>query len=400
VAAAADFVDPAPATGRAHPALAGPDCVSPRMDGARDLLVPAPVGVVLVLVPAAGLIPTAVDNVLIALLARNAVVLLPDPAAPATAMVDAVGALAEAALAAGAPAGIVQVVAEPTEAVAAALITDPRVDAVLGAVAANGGPVVPALVTVGADLERAAAGLVDSAASNEPGEAIEGVLIVEEPVAEALLAAMQRRGAHRLSPAERDRVRDALTSRDHVEGPQPSRDHVRSPQCIGDHAESPRDRPTAIEIAARAGVDVPAGTRLLLAPLELLITEEPLARALPGPVLAVTRVKDTAAGIRAAVAVLRINGPGPGAVLHTRDPQVVVAFAAAVVGPRIVLNESSLPIEARSALVRWTRVPLAGTGLESESFDPPAGGSASTISSPVPPYPDAGTHQAARGTDG
>ncbi len=311
------------------------DYVSPRIDAERKIVeVPRPAGVVLALTPSTNPVSTVYFKVILSLLTRNAVVISPHPYAKESCS-DAARVLAEAAVAAGAPDGVVQWVEEPSVPLIEALMTDSRTDVILatGGVAvvraaySSGNPAigvgpgnVPVMVDATADLARAAKKLVDSKAfDNSVLCTNESVLVVEEPVADRLLREMARHGAHLLDRDERDRVRDTVF-----------------PEGRFDVSLVGKDAAT---IADKAGVRVPARTRVLLAPFDLAVKEEPLAREKLCPVLGVTRVPTARRGIRTAQALLRIGGAGHSAVIHSNDPRVVMEYAAALDVLRVTVNE-------------------------------------------------------------
>ena len=90
------------------------DYAGVRIDPERKLVeVPKPAGVILALTPSTNPIATVYFKVLLALMTRNAVVVSPHPMARKVS-VEAVGLMAQAAVAAGAPDGCIQVVEEPT----------------------------------------------------------------------------------------------------------------------------------------------------------------------------------------------------------------------------------------------------------------------------------------------
>jgi acyl-CoA reductase-like NAD-dependent aldehyde dehydrogenase len=390
-------------------AYAGHDYVTPRVDAGRKMLeVPRPAGVVLALTPSTNPVSTVYFKILLALLTRNAVVLSPHPFAKECCG-DAARALGEAAVAAGAPDGVVQVVDEPSVPLIDALMTDERTDVILAtggvpvvrAAYSSGNPAigvgpgnVPVLVDATADLRRAADKLVTSKAfDNSILCTNESVLIVEEAVADRFARELERNGAHLLAPDERDRVRDAVF-----------------PGGRFDTAMVGKDAAT---IAGAAGVRVPARTRILVAPFDLVVGEEPLAHEKLCPVLGMVRVPSAARGIRTAVAVLRIGGAGHSAVIHSTDPRTVMDYAAAVRVLRVTVNEGGSTGSAgfgthlapsmtigtgfvgRSSLgenlepkhlVNWTRVAYSTDASEvlpafdrMEPWEAPAGA--------VPPYP-------------
>jgi acyl-CoA reductase-like NAD-dependent aldehyde dehydrogenase len=311
------------------------DYVTPRIDSARKLVeLPRPAGVVLALTPSTNPVSTLYFKVILALLTRNAVVLSPHPFAKEC-CADAAHALGAAAVAAGAPDGVVQVVEEPSIPLIDALMTDERTDVILAtggvgvvrAAYSSSNPAigvgpgnVPVLVDASADIRRAAAKLVASKAfDNSVLCTNESVLIVEESVADSLLREMERQGAHVCDPDERDRVRDTVF-----------------PQGRFDTSLVGKD---AASIAAKAGVRVKPRTRILVAPFDLAGDEEPLAHEKLCPVLGVTRVPTAQRGIRTAAAVLRIGGAGHSAVIHSKDPRTVMDYAAAVDVLRVAVNE-------------------------------------------------------------
>jgi acetaldehyde dehydrogenase / alcohol dehydrogenase len=311
------------------------DYVTPRIDADRKMVeVPRPAGVVLALTPSTNPVSTVYVKVLLALMTRNAIVVSPHPFAKGC-CADAARTLGAAAVAAGAPEGIVQVVEDPSVPLIDALMTDDRTDVILAtggvpvvrAAYSSGNPAigvgpgnVPVLVDATADLRRAAAKLVDSKAfDNSVLCTNESVLVVEEAVAERFLRELGRHGAHLLTDEDRDRVRDAVFP--------------------GGRFDTSMVGKDAVTIAARAGVNVPARTRVLLAPFDLVVDEEPLAHEKLCPVLGVVRVPSAARGIRVAAAVLRMGGAGHSAVIHSTDPRTVIDYAAAVPVLRVTVNE-------------------------------------------------------------
>ena len=311
------------------------DFVTPRTDVDRKIVeIPRPAGVVLALTPSTNPVSTVYFKVLLALMTRNAVVLSPHPFAKEC-CADAARTLGEAAVAAGAPDGVVQVVDEPSIPLIDALMTDARTDVILAtggvpvvrAAYASGNPAigvgpgnVPVLVDATADLRRAADKLIRSKAfDNSVLCTNESVVVVEEAVADRFVREMQRVGAYLLAPDERDRVRDTVFPGGRFDASLVGRD--------------------AVTIAAKAGVKVPGRTRVLLAPFDLAVPEEPLAHEKLCPVLGLVRVPSARRGIRTAVALLRIGGAGHSAVVHSTDPATVMAYAAAVQVLRVTVNE-------------------------------------------------------------
>ncbi len=92
---------------------AGHDYVTPRIDAeAKIVEIPRPAGVVLALTPSTNPVATVFFKCLLALMTRSVVVVSPHPLA-IQCCADAARTLAEAAVAAGAPDGVIQVVDGP-----------------------------------------------------------------------------------------------------------------------------------------------------------------------------------------------------------------------------------------------------------------------------------------------
>ncbi|HEX9066437.1 MAG TPA: aldehyde dehydrogenase family protein [Streptosporangiaceae bacterium] len=313
---------------------AGEDLVSPRIDeDAKIVALPRPAGVVLALIPSTNPVASVFFKVLLALLTRNAVVVSPHPMAKGC-CTDAADLLADAATAAGAPDGVIQVVREPTVALVETLMSDPVTDVIVAtggtamvrAAYRSGNPAlgvgpgnVPVLVDATADIEAAARRIADSKAfDNSVLCTNESVLIVVESVHEMLLRQLQRNGAALLDEAGRDKLRAYLFP-----------DGMLNGAAIGKDAAW---------IASQAGLRVPQKTRLLLAPVDLVVPEEPFCREKLSPVLAVATVPDAAAGVEAARAVVRIGGAGHSAAIHSEDPATIMAYGARVPVLRVAVN--------------------------------------------------------------
>jgi len=315
-------------------AYRGDDYVSVRIDPAGKIVeIPRPAGVVLALTPSTNPVATVYFKTLLALMTRNAVVISPHPYAKKVCS-EAARTMAEAAVAAGAPDGVVQWVDEPSIPLINALMTDERTDvivatggtAVVRAAYRSGNPAigvgpgnVPVLVDRTANLQAAAGRIVDSKGfDNSILCTNESVLVVEDAVADRLLQQMTHVGAYLLDDGERDRMR-ALLFPD-------GRFDVR---LVGKDAAW---------LAEQAGIRVGPRTRVLLAPFDLPVPEEPLAHEKLTPVLGVLRAPTAARGIEAACAVLRIGGAGHSAAIHSTDARTIMEYGAAVRVLRVAVN--------------------------------------------------------------
>lgn len=91
-------------------------------------------------------------------------------------------------------------------------------------------------------------------------------------------------------------------------------------------------------IALSAGIDVPAGTRLLIAPLGGVGPEYPLSAEILAPILAFYVVDDFEAGVRRCREITDFGGSGHTAVIYTQNEEEIRIFAEKVNGGRILVN--------------------------------------------------------------
>jgi len=312
----------------------GQDFVTPEIDEVNKIVaIPRPAGVILALTPSTNPVATVSFKIILALMTRNAIIISPHPMAKRV-CVAAAKAMADAAISAGAPDGIIQIVEDPSIPLINALMTDERTDVI---VATGGSPVVrsayrsgnpafgvgpgnvPVLVDATADLAKAAARIIESKAfDNSILCTNESVVIAEEAIADKLLMAFAREGAYVLKDEERDAVRNAVFPDGHFNTKMVGKD--------------------AAWIAEQAGIKVPVKTKVLVAPFDLAVPEEPLAHEKLCPVLGFIRVPTASRGIDIARAILRIAGAGHSAAIHSTNPDLIMRFSAAVQVLRVSVN--------------------------------------------------------------
>jgi acyl-CoA reductase-like NAD-dependent aldehyde dehydrogenase len=299
----------------------------------RIVEIPRPAGVVFALTPSTNPVCTVYFKILLALLTRNAIVVSPHPLAKACSA-RAARVMAAAAEKAGAPAGAVQVIEEPSLPLVDHIMRSPRVSVILAtggtpmvrAAYGSGNPAIgvgpgnaPVLVDASADLEAAARRIVDSKSfDNSVLCTNESTVIAEAAIADKLLAAFARAGVHVAKPDEVERLRTTLFP-----------GGAFNVSLLGR---------TASVIASAAGFRVPRATRVLVAEVDRVGPDEPLSREKLCPVLGFVRAAHVDAGIAVARALVRMSGAGHSAAIHSRTPANVMAYAAAVKALRVVVN--------------------------------------------------------------
>lgn len=310
------------------------DFVNPRLDEAKKIVeIPRPAGVVFALTPSTNPIATVYFKVLSALMTRNAIVISPHPAAR-EASVDAVRMLAEAAVAAGAPMGVVQVIEQPSLPLVDAFMQSPITDVIL---ATGGNPMVraaysssnpaigvgpgnaPCFVDSSANPKRAAAMIAESKSfDNSVLCTNESMVFCLEENQQALQTELKRASCHVCTDDETSRLRSYLF-------------HERgfNVEALGRDAEW---------IAKQAGIKAPPKTRVLITPVDLIGVDEPLSREKLCPVLGFYVAKSRDQALRQARQLLRQSGAGHSAAIHADDPEIIRRYAMAVDAYRVVVN--------------------------------------------------------------
>lgn len=310
------------------------DLVNPRVDAARKMVeLPKPAGVILALTPATNPVSTLYYKTILALLGRNAVIFSPHPLAKAC-CADAAAKLEAAAVAAGAPAGLIQCIEEPSVPLVQALMASPKVQVIL---ATGGGPMVraayssgnpaigvgpgnaPVYVDPDTDQNAAAKRIVDSKAfDNSVLCTNESVLLSLDQDRNRLERALRANGAHICSETEVAKLRGFLFPQGHL-----------NTAAVGK---------SAVWIAQQAGFRVVPSVRVLVASVEHVGLDEYLTREKLCPVLAWATAGSFERATGMAQMILRMTGSGHSAAFHGEDPQKAMDFAAALSVYRVVVN--------------------------------------------------------------
>ncbi len=295
--------------------------------------VATPVGVVAGIIPTTNPTSTALFKALIAVKGKNAIVISPHPRARRC-IGETVEVLRRAIERAGAPADLVLCLSNPTIDSTGALMRHPRVSVVLAtggaglvqAAYSSGKPAygvgpgnVPAYVDRSADLKAAARGLVASQSfDNGTLCCSEQGLVIDRPVAEALLAEMRALGAHLCNEEETAKLARACNLRGHM-----------NPEVVGKDPWW---------IAEKAGFQVPRETTVLLAFQGGVGKEWPLSIEILAPVLSVHVVDGWKEGCRVSMETLRHQGLGHTCSVWARDERVIEAWSLEKPANRILVN--------------------------------------------------------------
>ncbi len=293
-----------------------------------------PIGVVAALTPSTNPTSTAMFKVLIAVKARNGIVVAPHPFARKCSY-ETVRLMAEAGEAAGMPPGLVSCMQQITLDGTQELMRHYATSLIL---ATGGGPMVKAAHSVGkpaigvgpgnvpvfvdrsADVEKAASDIVNSKAFDcSVICATEQSVVADKPIASHLRAEMEKHGALWLDAAQQEALERVLF---YPDGGINARSVGKTPQAL----------------AELAGIEVPSTARVLVANLENVGPETPLSREKLTTVLGFYVEDGWRAGCERCIQLLKFGGDGHSLVIHARDTDVVMAFGLEKPAFRIIVN--------------------------------------------------------------
>lgn len=299
----------------------------------RELAVP--MGVVAALIPTTNPTSTAIYKALIAVKARNAIVVSPHPRATGC-VVESCRIMQEAARAAGAPDDLVLSMTTPTLDGTNELMRHKHTAVILAtggygmvrAAYSSGRPAygvgpgnVPAIVERTADVRKAVADIV--AGKNFDYGLLcsaENALICDRPVEAEVRAELTRQRALFVSGEDRVRLQRAM----------------RDPKTGG--INTGIVGLPATEIAQRAGIGVPGDTRILVTECSAVGPEEFFSREKLSPVLAFYLEDGWERCCDRSIELLNFGGIGHSLVIHSRDEHVIQRFFEEKPAFRILVN--------------------------------------------------------------
>ncbi len=305
-----------------------------RLEDRKVVEIAEPFGVVAAIVPSTNPTSTAIYKILIALKARCAIVISPHPSA-VRCITRVAEIMDEAARAAGAPDGSIAWMTSVTLEGTQELMKSRDVAVILAtggmglvrAAYSSGKPAygvgpgnAPCYVEASADIRKAASDII-------VGKTFDNGLLCSSPNSVVVDAAIEdetkrqflQEGAYFLSPGEIEAVTKVVI------GPQ----RLPNPSIVG--------RPATL-IAEKAGVSVPSGTRVLVAPLAGVGRDFPLSIEKLCPILSWYVVQDWREGCERCKEILRYGGMGHTMSIHSTNEQVILEFGLKKPAFRIVVN--------------------------------------------------------------
>ncbi len=297
----------------------------------------APMGVVVAIIPTTNPTSTVIFKTMISLKARNSVVISPHPRA-IKACCETARLMNEAAVAAGAPDGLIQCLDVANMDAASELMHNEKTSVILAtggpglvkAAYSSGKPAfgvgpgnVPAFIERSADIDLA----VDKILASKTFDygticASEQSIVTEKCIANQVKAALVRKGAYFVSGEEKDKLSKT----------------VIKPQG-GVNADVVGKDPRVI--AKLAGFTVPDSTRVLIAELNSVGPQEPLSAEKLCPVLGYYEVNDWMQACELCFELLNFGGRGHSLSIHSNNKDVIMEFAMKKPVFRILCNTPS-----------------------------------------------------------
>ncbi|MBR0423619.1 MAG: aldehyde dehydrogenase family protein, partial [Clostridia bacterium] len=98
---------------------------------------------------------------------------------------------------------------------------------------------------------------------------------------------------------------------------------------------------SAYEIAKSSGIDTPKNTKILIVPLSMVGKESPLSMEKLSPVLSYYKVSSPSEGFEICKEILKFNGEGHTAVIHSENEKIINEFGTQMHASRIIINSPS-----------------------------------------------------------
>ncbi|KWX70754.1 bifunctional acetaldehyde-CoA/alcohol dehydrogenase [Paenibacillus jilunlii] len=297
-----------------------------------------PVGIVMGITPVTNPTSTTMFKALIAAKTRNPIIFGFHPSAQECSAAAA-KILHDAAVKAGAPENCIQWIELPTMDKTNALMNNPDVALILatggsamvkaayscGKPALGVGPGnVPAFIEKSADIDQAVTDIILSKTfDNGMICASEQAVIIEEAIFDQVKKKMIANGCYFVNKEEAAKLTSGAMNVEKC---------AVNPAIVGQ---------SAVKIAEMCGIQVPAGTKILVAELEGVGTKYPLSAEKLSPVLACYKVKNADQGIERAAQVVEFGGMGHSSAIHSNNEEVIMKFSNRLQTGRILVNSPS-----------------------------------------------------------
>lgn len=293
-----------------------------------------PLGIVAGLIPSTNPTSTVIFKAMIALKTRNAIIFSPHPKALKSILMTA-EIIDKAAIEAGAPAGLVQVITQPTLIATEDLMKHKNVALILAtggkamvtAAYSSGTPAigvgpgnVPAFIESSANIEEAIEAIVSSKSfDNGVICASEQAIVVEESIKAEVVAKLKEKQVYFMNLEESEKVSKFILRET----------GALNPEIVGKSAEA---------VADLIGISVPAGTKVLISEQTEISKHNPYSREKLTPILGLYTVSSFETGVATCKALLENEGMGHTAVIHTTNELKAEQYGLEMQASRILVN--------------------------------------------------------------
>ena len=293
-----------------------------------------PMGVVAALLPSTNPTSTVMYKSLICLKSGNAIIISPHPGA-LKCILETYRIIAQAAKSAGAPDKIVQCVSIPTMQGTDALLKHRDIgiilatggEAMVRAAYSSGNPALgvgpgngPSFIEKSADIPKAIQRIFDSKTfDNGTICASEQSIVTEQCIKDQVIAEAKRQGGYFLSPEESEKVGRFIMRAN----------GTMNPKIVGRSAQA---------IADMAGIQIPAGTKVLISPQTTVGKDNPYSREKLCPILAFYVENSWQDACKRSIEILFNEGKGHTMTIHSQDESVIREFALKKPVSRLLVN--------------------------------------------------------------
>ncbi|MGD1807388.1 bifunctional acetaldehyde-CoA/alcohol dehydrogenase [Dapis sp. BLCC M126] len=297
-----------------------------------------PVGILAGIVPTTNPTSTAIFKSLISLKTRNAIIFSPHPRAKKCTC-EAARVVLEAAVAAGAPEQIIGWIDEPTVPLSQQLMQHSDIKLILAtggpgmvkAAYSSGNPSLgvgagntPALIDETAHIKMAVSSIILSKTfDNGMICASEQSVVVVDSVYDTVRQEFINRGAHFLTPEEKDKLRSKIIINGRLNA-----------EIVGQPVQ---------KIAEMAGFSIPEQTRVIIGEVEDINHEEAFAHEKLSPILAMYHASSFEEAVDKAESLVEFGGRGHTAALYTSPANTdhIKRFEDTVETARVLINTPS-----------------------------------------------------------
>ncbi|TVU53485.1 MAG: bifunctional acetaldehyde-CoA/alcohol dehydrogenase [Arthrospira sp. PLM2.Bin9] len=297
-----------------------------------------PLGIVAGIIPTTNPTSTAIFKALLALKTRNGIIFSPHPRATEC-TIKAAKIILDAAVAAGAPKGIIGWIDNPTLQWSQELMQHPDISLIL----ATGGPGMvqaayssghpsmgvgsgntPAIIDATADLKMAVSSiLISKTFDNGMICASEQAVIVQDEVYTSVKQELIARGGYFLKQQEKEAIRQLIL-----------KDGRLNPEIVGQSVQ---------KLAEMAGIQVQENTKVLIGEVTEVGVNEPLSYEKLSPILAMYRASSFPAAVETAQKLIIFGGKGHTSVLYTHpgNSEHIKYFESRLQTGRVLINTPS-----------------------------------------------------------